>query len=81
MTTEEAIECLKKNKPTSGYIMLQVSVDMAIEALEKQISKKPISQIRLFGLDKGGRCPTCKKYINNNSHWMHCECGQKIDWD
>ena len=35
-TTEEAIDCLKKNKPTSGYIMLQESVDMAIEALENQ---------------------------------------------
>lgn len=34
-TNEEAIECLKKNKPTSGYMMLQESVDMAIEALEK----------------------------------------------
>ena len=36
-TTEEAIDCLKKNKPISGYIMLQESIDMAIEALEKQI--------------------------------------------
>ena len=35
-TTEEAIDCLKKNKPTSGYIMLQESVVMAIEALENQ---------------------------------------------
>ena len=33
---KEAIECLKKNKPTSGYYMLQESVDMAIQALEKQ---------------------------------------------
>lgn len=31
----EAIECLKKNKPTSGYYMLQESVDMAIQALEE----------------------------------------------
>ena len=32
---QEAIECLEKNKPTSGYIMLQESVDIAIKALEK----------------------------------------------
>ena len=38
----EAIECLKSNKPTSGYVMLQESIDMAIKALEKQIPKKPI---------------------------------------
>ena len=37
----EAIECLKSNKPTSGYVMLQESIDMAIQALEKQIPKKP----------------------------------------
>lgn len=30
----EAIECLKSNKPTSGYLMLQESIDMAIQALE-----------------------------------------------
>lgn len=32
----EAIDCLKSNKPTSGYLMLQESIDMAIKALEKQ---------------------------------------------
>ena len=32
----EAIECLKINKPTSGYMMLQEAVEMAINALEKQ---------------------------------------------
>ena len=31
----EAIECLKSNKPTSGYVMLQESIDMAIQALEE----------------------------------------------
>lgn len=31
----DAIDCLKKNKPTSGYYMLQESVDMAIKALEE----------------------------------------------
>lgn len=36
----EAIECLKSNKPTSGYVMLQESIDVAIKALEKQIEMK-----------------------------------------
>ena len=31
----DAIDCLKKNKPTSVYYMLQESVDMAIKALEE----------------------------------------------
>ena len=55
-------------------------VDHVKEALEKQNPKKPIEQIKLIGLDKGGKCPTCHKYVNNNQHWMYCECGQKLDW-
>lgn len=33
-TNEEAIDCLRKNKPIGGYQMLQESIDMAIEALK-----------------------------------------------
>ena len=39
----DAIDCLKKNKPTSGYYMLQESVDMAVNALEE------IEQYRAIG--------------------------------
>lgn len=46
MTREEAIEILKKNKPTSDPRMcgteLCEAVDMAIESLEKQIPIRPI---------------------------------------
>lgn len=37
----EAIEVIKANYPTSGYYMLRESLDIAIEALEKQLPKKP----------------------------------------
>ena len=47
---------------------------------EKNKPKKPVEQIKLIGLDKGGKCPTCQRYINNNQYWMYCECGQRIDW-
>lgn len=39
----EAIECLKSNKPTSGYLMLQESIDRAIKALEE------VQQYRAIG--------------------------------
>ena len=39
----EAIECLKSNKPTSGYMMLQESIDVAIQALEE------VQQYRAIG--------------------------------
>ena len=78
---EETIKSLKEMFPkglceVNEYKMVQV----AINALEKQIPKKPIERISLLGLDKGGKCPTCNKHINTCSYWMYCACGQKIDW-
>ena len=78
---EETIKSIKEMFPkglceVNEYKMAQV----AINALEKQIPKKPIERISLLGLDKGGKCPTCNKHINACRYWMYCECGQKIDW-
>lgn len=82
----EAIECLKSNKPTSRYLMLQESVDMAVEVLEKQISKKP--SYEGDGYADGHLvydvwiCPCCgKRYEVDYDNYDHCpNCGQKIDW-
>lgn len=66
---EEAINAIKDNKPTSGYIILCEALDMAVSALEKQIPKKPIIK---YGDDtithNLGRlmcfhCPNCGRYI------------------
>ena len=66
----EAIECLKINKPTSGYMMLQESVDMAIQALEKQIPKKRDSY----------SCPVCSHYFEDGECFTYCpECGQRLE--
>ena len=46
-SNEEAIDYLKKNKPTIGFYMLQESVDMAIKALE-EIQKYPELYISSF---------------------------------
>lgn len=69
----EAIECLKSNKPTSGYVMLQESIDMAIKALEKQIPKKVINRCMFC------ECPTCGNVEIQSSSYC-CDCGQKLDW-
>ena len=88
----EAIECLKSNKPTTGYIMLQEAVDMAIQALEKQIPKKIEirkatnddieSELRDFITVKGRicRCPSCRCCIHISELKDCGECGQKLDW-
>lgn len=90
----EAIECLKSNKPTSGYVMLQESIDMAIQALEKQIPKKPNKTIdSSWGVKKEVHtCPVCDCFLTevyciapqeskNQGKTVYCEaCGQAIDW-
>ena len=66
----EAIECLKSNKPTSGYMMLQEAVDMAIQALEKHIPKKRDSY----------NCPVCSRYFEDGECFTYCpECGQRLE--
>ena len=66
----EAIECLKSNKPTSGYMMLQEAVDMAIQALEKHIPKKRDSY----------NCPVCSHYFEDGECFTYCpECGQRLE--
>ena len=66
----EAIECLKSNKPTIGYMMLQEAVDMAIQALEKHIPKKRDSY----------NCPVCSHYFEDGECFTYCpECGQRLE--
>lgn len=81
MNESEAIAIIKSEmKFHPKYSTFGEALALSLKALEKQIAKKPIEQIRLLGLDKGGKCPSCNKYINTCRYWMYCECGQKIDW-
>lgn len=54
----------------------------AIEALEKQLPKKPVD--RSLVKDNGdvsgfiGRCPSCNEIIDDTT--TVCDCGQKLDW-
>ena len=78
----EAIEIIKSNYPTSGYYMLCEALDIAIEALEKQLSKKVDIMDYPLG-DINFRCPVCKsEYICEKEHeHFYCPtCGQKLDW-
>lgn len=66
----DAIEAIKSNYPTSGYYMLCEALDAAIEALEKQLPKKPITKTekevpRTHNLGRLLRfhCPSCGRFI------------------
>ncbi len=85
----EAIECLESNKPTSGYVMLQESIDMAIQALEKQIPKKPIfdhnlsDTLSVFHCECGNTIKVSHDIgiMNNNNAPNYCsKCGCRLDW-
>ena len=82
MTTQKAIEQFKERLLITDY-REQIpeyyeAIETAIEALEKQIPKKPIDNEEC----KWFECPTCgmivARYYNGTAH--HCECGQAIDW-
>ena len=50
---------------------------MAINALEKQIPKKPYKDNE-NGIYEKEYCPICHRSLFPNDH--HCICGQAIDW-
>lgn len=65
------------------------SIEIAIQALEKQISKKPRKTDSYRGVLKrvyAYVCPTCgnaclEKYMNERQNTMFCwDCGQKLNW-
>ncbi|WP_293969719.1 hypothetical protein [uncultured Ruminococcus sp.] len=87
MTPQEAIEILEmflhkqcdleRTKFAYSENTIWIAVNMAKQALEKQIPKKPLNN---YG--GGYRCPNCQmKHLNPD--WVgvkHCDCGQALDW-
>lgn len=71
MTLEEAIHRLETHKE---YIsphgrFTEEAIDMAIEALEKQIPKEPT-----------WRCPSCNAPYEEDEKYHYCpSCGQRLD--
>lgn len=82
MTIEQAIEVLKDLSTFDDDCEQDCqALEKAIEALEKQVSKKPICIEPCFcGCGKTWwNCPHCG--LVNNEMIDHCiHCGQKIDW-
>ena len=80
MTENEAIEVIKSNQPTSGYVLFNEALGIAINALRKQIPKKPHKNFEKFS---GVWC-SCGKYFGKGyfvDKASYCtNCGQKLDW-
>lgn len=80
-------EATKDNKPTNGYYSLNEALDMALQALEKQIPKKPTYEGDGYAPDgtfiyDTWICPCCdKRYEVDYDDYDYCpNCGQKLDW-
>ena len=90
MTHEEAIEYISERYVTMSMCLTldecrkhNKAISMAIEALEKQIPKKPLH------MHKNYYCPICKEdgwmlwddAIPNDMDKYCGKCGQAIDWE
>lgn len=88
MTNEQAITHFKEQLEVFGGEHHE-AMKVAIEALEKQIPKKPIySDYDDNGFDEiipyRAECPSCGESVEfgkwNAEESHHCECGQALDW-
>ena len=82
MTYEEAIKILTELKPipVDGFKIIAEAYDLAIEALEKQIPKKPTR-----GKYGHTECACCgwvvESFCGDLEQYPFCpNCGQAIDW-
>lgn len=70
MTEQEAICCLKEQIKIQPCGNVALAFEMAINALEKQVPKKP----------NGIHCGSCN-YVLIMSHELYCpRCGQRVHW-
>lgn len=90
MTPKEAVKILEVAKAEVEWnypLDYAIAIDTAIEALEKQMPKKP--DYEADGYDNKGEliydtwiCPNCEnRYEVDYDHYDYCpKCGQAIDW-
>lgn len=76
-------ELRKLEEQTGGVLVHNIERYLtAIEALEKQIPKKPNDISSVFDNNEYfgdiGKCPCCNAVVDDGI--MVCDCGQKIKW-
>ena len=84
MTYEEAISILDRIRDESGWTSdAYNSLTLAIEALEKQIQKKPTSTRGKYGHTECACCGwVVESFCGDLEQYPFCpNCGQAIDWE
>ena len=90
MTIQEALEIIKDEMPYESGVINE-ALNMVENAVEKQIPKKPITEMVNRGISASGEydidfnylCPNCKAvvgdYETNDFFYKFCpECGQAL---
>lgn len=82
MTYEKALS-LSQSTIADGLITAAVEDrefwQTVINALEKQIPKKPIEIIQFVDGERLGLCPNCNEGVNEEMNFCD-QCSQKLDW-
>lgn len=82
MTAQEAIERIREHCTIHKYeerhaIYITEAFEMAVDALEKQIPKKPLMEFYVNQAGDIGKKCICGRFVN--SYALYCEnCGQRI---
>ena len=80
MTYEEAIKLLNSMSIYHIDKYTTYAIDLAIEALDKQILKKPIEKYTDYDGTEAGLCPFCNEGVDEKMNFCSY-CGQAIDWE
>ena len=80
MTYEEAIKQLNSIATYHFDKYTADTINIAIDALEKQIPKKPIEKFAFSDDIGAGLCPFCNEGVNEEMNFCSY-CGQTLDWE
>ena len=82
MTHKELVKKLKDEAAESDLFDEEEEewFSMIIDALEKQIPKKPIEKFAFSDDIEAGLCPLCNEGVNEEMNFCSY-CGQAIDWE
>ena len=77
---KDALDYFKRRKEMYLDDLIQKRENVAIQALEKQVPKKPEMHIGDYEFERWPICPKCKGELHPNGEKFCSDCGQAIDW-
>ena len=82
MTHKELVKKLKDEAAESDLFDEEEEewFSMIIDALEKQIPKKPIEKFAFSDDIEAGLCPLCNEGVNEEMNFCSY-CGQALEWE